>query len=385
MRRNQRETHWDLYSIIILAMTFLCLIGIGCRYSPQKVSKADLTDTIDRYTVEDFGNAQVLKAESLGLTKSMHPETRNIYMIGDRYLVYDGFFQDYHAHIVDLNTKEVFPFGKDGSQEGRVTSLIHFDFRASDRTLWGLDARRSAWIGYKLDSILASKTEQAFVKEIKIDIDAPKQVQWLNDTSLVLLSLVDSRGRVFVSNLEGEIQEISEKLPPKRDKSISDFVHPQAHQGHLVSHPQRSSLFFSSRYQDLSYIFKIADGIPKIAITRKGPKRFEAQWEQYDLGEYMAFLTTPKTTEIATDISCNAQNLYLLYSGKIAKGMPKEESLREWYTSLCKEILVFDWDGTPKSYYRLEEDAIDIASDSSGRFIYAVSFRTPDIVRYSID
>ncbi|MEM6804756.1 MAG: BF3164 family lipoprotein, partial [Bacteroidota bacterium] len=90
------------------------------------------------------------------------------------------------------------------------------------------------------------------------------------------------------------------------------------------------------------------------------------------------------TTEATTQVSASNSSIYLLFSGRSRAMAPKDEKSAGMWRSLSDQVFVLDWSGKPKAKYTLDREVLNIVISSDEKYLYAIDYNKPDIVRYKL-
>lgn len=365
--------------LIIKVMLSLMILGSTNACDEVSAQKSDLKRT-NEFAASDFGPASSIKGSELNLQDQMG-DISDFHLVEDRYLIYSGIFEGYRCHLYDLETGKITHFGKDGRGPGELLTVFSYDYRSKDRSIWVQDIKRKIWNSYSLDSLISGKPENASLDQMELDLYGFQYPIWIDDDKIASISNLDNSGRFFFLNAENTVTDKVGSLPVKEDETLVDYVHAQIYQGMLSASPDRKNLVFAGRYFDGIRILSLDDNQENQFY---GPERVDPIWELLDIEGNQNFAINKNTTEANTQVSASNSSIYLLYSGRSRAMAPKDEKSAGMWKSFSDQVYVLDWSGYPKTKYTLDREVLNIVISSDEKYLYAIDYNKPDIVKYEL-
>ncbi|MEM6806595.1 MAG: BF3164 family lipoprotein [Bacteroidota bacterium] len=367
-------------SILIIKIV-LGLIIVSSSNACDEVSaqKSDLNRS-NEFTASDFEPAISLKGTELNLQNHMG-DISDFHLVENRYLIYSGIFEGYRCHLYDLETGKLTHFGKDGRGPGELLTVFSYDYRAKDRSIWVQDIKRKIWNSYSLDSLISGNPDKASLEQMELDLYGFQYPIWIDDNKIAAISNLDNSARFFFLNAENVVKDKVGTIPVKEDETWVDYVHAQIYQGMLSASPDRRNLVFAGRYFDEIRILSLDQNQE---FQFYGPGKVDPIWELLDIEGNQNFAINKHTTEATTQVSASNSSIYLLFSGRSKAMAPKDEKSAGMWKSFSDQVFVLDWSGKPKAKYTLDREVLNVVISSDEKYLYAIDYNKPDIVKYEL-
>ncbi len=348
--------------------------------SIESRQRMELSSEVRQLKREAFGDSIALVGERLDLTGKLN-KTRRLFIIQDRFLLFNGLVGSHHCHLYDLETKEVIDFGEDGSETGQLLTCSSASYVQESDMIWIFDFIQQRLNGYSLERLLTGGDQTSFVKEITFELPAVMSPNWIGGDSIAHLVLNDARGRIFISDTTGKYIRTIGELPKKRNRKTPMSVHAEAYQADLFADPTAEVMVVAPRYTDHLSAYRF-DG--DLSFSFQGPDSFPVVGSIFEIEKEKHFATTQLTRKSYVDVYLSPEKIFLLYSGKSETMAPPSEPAPVWWISMGDEVFVTSIDGEPLQRFKLDRLMFDIAFDATNQRLFGLDYSNQEIISYQL-
>jgi|GEM_PF-2771785 len=286
----------------------------------------------------------------------------------DSILLVNEFPNPWHCmKIVNLRTREVFPFAEKGRGPGQMNGqAVDYSLDYKNRELYIMD-KKNYYI-FSLDSILKHHTS---TRELKYFSVKPNNEHFMRP--------VYNGGRIIGGMYDKQFGVFDIKHDTIIKKGDYQEGGPMAWQSFYLSHPSQDIVAYFNYLSagmgllDLTVDFNI-NVVEILADKSNAGTQVEGN----------TLITNPIKGAKNGHVAACASNqfIYVLYSGKEIN----QSSLESLTSSfLSNRVYVFDWKGKPVKYYDLDCNVRSIAVDTKDEIIYAASYQNiPCLVYFDL-
>ncbi len=347
---------FDVKNIIIfLAFVSICIISC---------------DNKTKLPTEHFKNVTALKGEIIPL-KAPIDRAFSISKIGDNLVLMDP-FSDLTLKLIDLDTKEIFSFGKKGGGPGELLSPFSFISTNDKELFYVYDVNLRKIFKYNIDSIKLHKASTPAV------VKANLQKYNAYFTRVISIDSVHIGIGAFQKGRYALAQNDSIEFfygYPNDGKEINDQYKFMAYQGNLKRRPNHTEFVLAVSSCGVLEICNFQEG--KIQ-KKKDIHTYYAEYEVITKGKGFGAALDKDLDRGYTDVSVNKDYIFTIFSGRSTKSHEDDHTL-------CEHLLIYDWEGNPIKYLKLDIPLICITAPNSENEIYGISNNPePVLIKYTI-
>lgn len=331
----------------------LCYIILSCKNNPD-----ESISNLEPYEYFKFKKSIPLKAINTNINSNDLSVALRMQVVDDLLIIHDYFDVNYLYKAFDLETQKLrFKFGKKG--QGAGESLRPSDLQLLNSDKIGLyDSNKHLFITCIKDSLIKSQSIFNVNKDCALDMGYFK-IRKVNNI-FVGIGIFD--GRYAISNSKGKIIDKIGSFPFQSllsEKNTTGMLS-MAYQGEFEVNEGKSCLAFAMHGSPNIDFMKVKNDTMKIFKSQHiRPPEFEGQDDKY--GTAATFKKNNRFGYIST--ASNDKYVYVLYSGKTLK----DNELDAFNSA---DVIVFDWDGNPVSYFKLLKKVSSIAVNREGTILY---------------
>ncbi len=357
----------NIISYISILFSIILLLSCNKKYSEEVVD-------LEPYDYFKFKSTTTLKAVDMTIPSSDISKVIRMQFYNGFLILHDYFDENYLYKLVNLNQEKIYSkFGKKG--EGPNESNVPSDLQKIDKYTLGYFNRKKNEFQYiDTDNDLNFTFRDTKLKNAAITLDDKYfKVIKLND---LFIGTGFFNKRFAISNTKGQLLSINEKYPFEDlllEKN-SPQVLSMAFQGdfEFISQDKFAFVVYSSPNIDF---LKIKDN--KLSVSKSyhlRPPQFTGNQKNI---ETSATLSLENKFGFISSAS-NEHYIYLLYSGKTL-GKEKYNAFN------ASDVIVFDWNGKPVNYFKLDKNVSCISVNDMGTVLYGfIDEVNPKLVSFNI-
>jgi hypothetical protein len=350
----------------------LCYIVLSCESNPNE---SENISNLEPYEYFKFKKSIPLKATNTNINSNDLSVALRMQVVDDLLIIHDYFDVNYLYKAFELKTQKLlFKFGRKGQGPGE--SLYPADLQILNSNTIGLyDSDKHIFMNCIKDSVIKSQSTNVNAnKDCTLDMRYFKVCKVNN--IFVGTGIFDNR--YAISNSKGQIIDKIGSYPFQSllsEKNTTGML-TMAYQGEFEINEEKSCIAFAMNGSPNIDFMKVKNDTLKVFKSQHiRPPEFKGQDDKQ--GMSAAFKKNNKFGYIST--TSNDKYVYVLYSGKTLKD-------NEFDTFNSTDIIVFDWDGNPVSYFKLLKKVSSIAVNREGTILYGFANEAePKILSFTIN
>jgi hypothetical protein len=300
-----------------------------------------------------------------------------ISVVGEALIVID-FNADTMGIVLDRSTGQVLArFGPTGTSYGEFRAPIALDEdRSTVSSFWVVDAElhRATRL-----SLLSAPKRSVHVRTDSIVVLA------LETSTPIVSSFVDSSGAIILAGffegprfarvLTGKAGWAGIGPLPPGDERVPTRVRQHAYQTSMAPHPAGGRFAAATRYSDRIEVYA-SDGSRLAEAARL--RSFEPLYSTSLSNEGPILRAGLDLRYAYLSLAADSEGFFALYSGRNHLETPGR-------AASGAVIEQYDWKAVRQRVYGIDQDAVAIATDQGGHFLYAlVNGRIPGVFRYRV-
>jgi TolB-like 6-blade propeller-like len=351
--------------VIFTFTVIIIVISCGKKYSEEA------TD-LEPYDYFRFTSVTNLKAIEMPILSKDLSKIIRMQFFNGSLILHDYFDESYLYKLVDLNAQKIhFKFGKKG--EGPGESNLPSDLQTIDKYSLGYLNRKSKAFKYiDVSKNFDFKDDKVENSEVTLDDRYFKVLKLKNH----FVGTGFFNKRFALSNAKGQLISINEDYPFEDlllEKNNSQVLS-MAYQGDFEFASEEKIAFVIYSSPNIDFI-KIIDN--KLLVTKSyhlRPPQFTGSQQK---NETSAALNLENKFGFISSAS-NEKYVYVLYSGKTLS--------KDKYNAFNgSDIIVFDWNGKPIKYFKLNRNISCIGVNDLGTVLYGFADEVkPKLVYFNI-
>ncbi|MEL6672615.1 MAG: BF3164 family lipoprotein [Bacteroidota bacterium] len=278
--------------------------------------------------------------------------------------VYDG---PYLVKIFNWEGELLNAFGQVGRGDGpgQFISLnpLVFDPELDMLSLFDQMSKKLYRLPWKY-ALEPEPLEKAHLVDLSDKLMTLDNTFWFSDTQVVSLNAFTGDDKISFINPSSGTKKTWGKLPAKPHPRIEDFVHYQAHQGHLIKIPFQPLLAFGYTFADKILLIDPAQPEP---LAKMGPQRFEPV---YDTSEGDHFYLTGETRHGYRQLTASKRHILALFPNKTLRDT-KNDGMQ---AATSQELHLFDLNGAKVRRYLLDKPIISLSVNPEETLLLALEY-----------
>lgn len=283
---------------------------------------------------------------------------------------------EYNFHIINVNKEKLIKsFGKAGRGPKEIEIPLGFNINPGKARDINTYARtKQKLFCFNVDSVLDNDNyEPQLIKKFPGNYLTPVLLQ----NNHFIATGPFEKGRYRISDKSLENHQFKYDYPDDLDKSdVSRPTKSMVYQGNFVLQPNGNYFAFAAGSCGVIEVFKTeSKTIQKIKNHHFYNPIYTVESEK----DMRAPLNAKKNRNGFADLCATKKYLYVLFSGRTFM------EYREKY-AYGKDVLVFDWKGSPVKHYKLDKAVRCISVTDNNKTLYAyASLPQPSILKYKLN